>query len=104
MRILTTNCNRESRRNSCMIVDSDKTNQMIGMQARNKKNPSDIFLIYLHFAKDLATIKSYFGEPFDEQLQQVITDFADVTEESQGLPPHRGHLDYKVKLIGYTHH
>ena len=28
-------------------------------------------------------------------------EFADVTEESQGLPPHRGHLDHKVKLTGY---
>ena len=25
----------------------------------------------------------------------------DVTEEPQGLPPHRGHLDHKLKLNGY---
>jgi len=28
-------------------------------------------------------------------------EFADLTEEPQGLPPHRGRLDHKVKLTGY---
>jgi len=31
----------------------------------------------------------------------LITEFADVTEEPQGLPPYRGHLDHKVKLTSY---
>ena len=43
----TINCNRKSRRISFMIVDSDKMNQIIVKQARNKNNPSDVFLIYL---------------------------------------------------------
>ena len=33
--------------------------------------------------------------------KKLITKFADVTEEPQGLPPHRGHLDHKVKLTSY---
>jgi hypothetical protein len=63
-------------------------------QARNKKDPSDVFLISLHFAEDLTSVKSEFGDKFDQQLKQLITEFADVTEEPQGLPPHRGHLDH----------
>ena len=97
----TINCNRELRRISCMIVDSDKMDQIIVKQARNKKNPSDVFLIPLHFAEDLTSVKSDFGDQFDQQLKQFITEFADVAEEPQRLPPHRGHLDYKVKLTGY---
>ena len=97
----TINCNRESRRFSCMIVDSDKIDQIIVKQARNKKDPSDFFLISLHFAEDLVSVKSDFGDQFDQQLKQSITEFVDVTEEPQGLSPHRGHLDHKVKLTGY---
>ena len=59
----TINCNRESRRNYCMIVDSDKMEQIIVKQARrNKKNPSDVFLMSLHFAEDSASVKIEFGE------------------------------------------
>ena len=46
-------------------------------------------------------IKSDFGAEFDKQLKQLITEFADVTVEPEGLPPHRGMLDHKVKLTGY---
>ena len=59
------------------------------------------FLISLHFAEELATAKSDFEEQFDQQLKHLITEFADVTEEPQGLPPHRRHLDHKMILIGY---
>jgi hypothetical protein len=59
------NCNRESRRISCLIVDYDKFDQIIVKQDRNKKNPSDVFLISFYFAEDLATIISDFGEQFD---------------------------------------
>jgi hypothetical protein len=76
-------------------------NQIIVKQARNKKDPVDVFLISLQFAEDLATVKSDFGEQYDQQLKHLITEFADVTEEPKGLPPHRGHLDHKVKLTGY---
>jgi hypothetical protein len=97
----TIQCNRESRKISCLLVDTDKMNQIIVKQARNKKDPADVFLISLHFVEELATVKSDFGEQFDQQLKNLITEFADVMEEPQGLPPHRGHLDHKVKLTGY---
>ena len=84
-----------------MIVDSDKMDQIIVKHARNKKYPSDVLLISLHFTEDLASVTSGFGDQFDQQLKQLITEFADVTEEPQRLPPHRGHLDHKVKLTGY---
>ena len=66
-----------------MIIDFDKIDQIIVKQARNKKNPSVVFLISLHFAEDLASVKSDFGEHFDQQLKQLITEFADITEEPQ---------------------
>ncbi len=49
----------------------------------------------------MTSVKSDFGDKFDQQLKQLITEFADVTEEPQGLPSHREHLDHKVKLTGY---
>jgi hypothetical protein len=64
-----------------MIVDSDKMEQIMFKPARNKKHPCDIFLISLYFAGNLASVKRYFGEKFDQQLKQLITEFADVTEE-----------------------
>jgi hypothetical protein len=79
-----------------MFVDSDKMDQINVKEVRNKKDPSNIFLLSLHFAEDLASLKSDFGDQFDQQLKHLITEFADVTEEPQGLPPHRGHLDHKV--------
>ena len=84
-----------------MIVDSDRMDQIIVKKARIKKNLIYVFLISLHFVENLASVKSDFGEHFDHQLKQLITEFADVTNEPQGLPPHRGHLDHKVKLTGY---
>ena len=75
--------------------------QIIVKQSRNKKDPSHVLLTFLYFAEELATVKSDFGEQFDQHLKHLITEFADVTEEPQGLHPHRGHLDHKVKLTGY---
>jgi hypothetical protein len=72
-------------------------------QYRNKKNPSDIFMISLQFKEDFDATKSDFEEEFDKQIKELITEFADVTEEHERLPPHRGMLDHKVKLIGYPH-
>ena len=73
-------------------------NQIIVKHARNKKDSVDVLLISLHFAEELAIVKSDFG---DQQRKHLITEFADVGEEPQGLPPHRGHLDHKVKFTGY---
>ena len=76
-------------------------NQIIVKQARYKKDPADVFLISLHFAEELTTVKSDFWEQFDQQLKHLIAEFTDVTEEPQGLPPHRGHLDHKLKFTNY---
>ena len=43
----TINRNREKRRISCIIVDSDKMDQIIVKQTRNNEDPSDVFLISL---------------------------------------------------------
>ena len=60
-----------------------------------------MFLISLQFKEDLDTIKSDFGEQFDKKLKEFISEFADIPEEPEGLPLHRGMLDHKVKLTGY---
>jgi len=52
-----------------MIVASDKMDQIIVKKARNKKNSSDVCIISLHFAEDLAPVKSDFGDQFDQQLK-----------------------------------
>ena len=89
----TINCNLESRRISCMIVDShNKVNQIIAKHARKKKSRNGLFLISLHFVEDLASVTSDFGDQFDQQPKQLVTEFADVREEPQGLPPHRRSL------------
>ncbi len=60
-----------------------------------------VFLISLYFDEELAIVKSDFGEQLDQQLRHLVMEFADITEESQGLPPHRRHLDHKVKWTGH---
>ncbi len=62
-------------------------------QTRNKKNV-DVFLFSFHFVEDLAIVKSDFREQFDQQLKYRIVEFADITEEPQGLLRHRGHLQH----------
>ena len=62
-----------------------------------------IFLIFHRFAEHSASVRSDLGENIDQQLKQHITEFAVGKEEPQGLPPHRGHLDNKVKLNVYPH-
>jgi hypothetical protein len=78
-----------------MIVDSDKMDQIIVKQARNKKNPRDLIFISLHFVEDLASVKSDFGDQFDQQLKHLITEFADVTEDWRSLKAYH--------LIGETY-
>ena len=81
----TINYNRESRRISCMIVDFDKSDQIIVEQARNKENPSDVFLISLHFAEYLGqysslaaigtgsiTIQDSSRERFDRTMRKAV--------------------------------
>jgi hypothetical protein len=60
-------------------------NLIILKQTRNKKNPSNIFLISLHYAEELVIVKSDFGEQFDQKLKHLITKFPDMTDEPQGF-------------------
>jgi hypothetical protein len=55
-------CNRESRRISCLVVDTDEMNQIIAKQARNKKDQVNVSFSSLYFVEELATFKSDFGE------------------------------------------
>ena len=98
----TIQCNRESLRISCRLLDSDTTNQIIIKYARSNRNSTDVFLISLHFVEEPAAIKSDFGEQFNQQPKHNITEFADFNKEPQGLPPHRGHLNHHVKITGYS--
>ncbi len=42
-----------------------------------------------------------FGPESDTQLKELVTEFADVIKEPQGLPPHRGNFDRKMRLTAY---
>ena len=55
----------------------------------------------LLFAEGLESIKKDFGSEMDTQLKELITEFADVTQEPQGLPPHRGIFDHNIRLTAY---
>ena len=55
----------------------------------------------LHFSEELESIKTDFGPVLDAQLKKIVTEFADVTQEPQGLPPHRGIFDHKFRLTVY---
>jgi uncharacterized protein YukJ len=68
-----------------MIIDFDTIYQIIVNQTKNKKNLSAVFLISLNFAENLASVTNDFGEKIDQQLTQLIAEFADVAEEPQGL-------------------
>ncbi len=35
------------------------------------------------------------------QLKELVTEFVDVTQEPQGLPPHRGIFDHTIRLTAY---
>ena len=44
-----------------------------------KQTESELFLVSLHFAKELEFIKTDFGPELDTQLKELVTKFADVT-------------------------
>ena len=58
----------------------------------------------LHFSEELESIKTDFGPELDTQLEELVTQFVDVTQEPQGLPPHRGIFDHTIRLTGYPKH
>ena len=55
----------------------------------------------LHFAKELECIETDFGPELDTHLKELVTEFANVTREPQGLPPHRGIFDHTIRLTAY---
>ena len=42
-----------------------------------------------------------FGPELYTQLRKLVTEFADVTQEPQGLHPHKGIFDHKIRLTAY---
>ena len=88
-------------RASCLLVDSSQIQQILAKAVRNKHTESELFLVSLHFAEELESIKTNFGPELDIKLKELITEFDDVTQEPQGLPPHRGIFDHKIRLTAY---
>ena len=75
--------------------------KILDKAARNKHTESELFLVSLQFSEELKSIKTDFGPELDIQLKELVTEFADVTQEPQGLPPHRGIFDHKIRLTAY---
>ena len=91
----------QPRRVSCFLVDSTKMQKILAKVVRDKHTESEFFLVSLHFSEELESIKIDFGSKLDTQLKQLVTEFDDVTQEPQGLPPHRGIFDHKIGLTAY---
>ena len=84
-----------------MLVEYSKMQKISTKAARNKHNECELFLVSLLFAKELQTIKTDFGSELNTKLKELITEFADVTQEAQELPPHRGIFDHTILLTAY---
>jgi len=97
-------CESQPRRVSCFLVDSSKKQKFLTKAARNKHNQYELFLVSLHFAEELETFKTDFGSELDTKLKELITEFADVTQEPQGLPQYRGIFDHTIRLTAYPKH
>ncbi len=82
-------CESQPRRVSCLLVYLSKMQKILVKVARNKHTESELFLVSLHFSEELESIKMEFGPDMDTQLKKLVTQFADVTQEPQVLPPHR---------------
>ena len=54
-------CESQPRRVSCCLVDSSKMHKILAKVARNKHAESELFLVSLHFAKELYSIKTDIG-------------------------------------------
>ncbi len=75
--------------------------KILANAARNKHKESELFLVWLRFTEELESIKTNFGIESDIQLKELVTEFADVTQEPQGLPPNRGIFDHTIRLTAY---
>jgi hypothetical protein len=67
-------CKSQPRPVSCLLVDSAKMQKILAKVARNKHTESELFLVSLHFAEELESIKPGFGPEFDTQLKELVTD------------------------------
>ena len=54
-------CESQSRRVSCLLVDSFKMKKIVVKAARNKHTENELFLVSLHFVEELESIKTDFG-------------------------------------------
>jgi hypothetical protein len=81
-------CESQSRRASCLLVDSSKMHKILPKAARSKHTQTGLYLMSFHFAEELVSIKINSGPELDTQVKELVTEIADVTQESQGLPPH----------------
>jgi len=59
--------------------------KMLTEAFRNKRNECGLFLVPPHFFEELKTIITDFGSELYTKLKELITEFADVTHEPQGL-------------------
>ena len=75
--------------------------KILAKAARNKRAESELFLESIHFAIELESIKTDFGPELDTQLKELVTEFTDVTQESQELPPHKGIFDHIICITAY---
>ncbi len=94
-------CESQPRRVSCLLVDAKKMQKNLAKAARSMRTESELFLVSLHFFEEFDSIKTGFASELDSQLKQLVTEFADVTQEPQGLPPHRGIFDHTIRLTGF---
>ncbi len=82
---------RESRprRVSCLLVDSEMQ-KMLAKAARSKHADTELFLVSLHFDKELESIQTKFGLELDTQRKDLMIEFVEVTKEPQRIPLQKG--------------
>jgi len=64
---------------SFLLDDSSKMQKILAKAARNKHAESELFLVSLHFAEELESIKTDIGPESNTQLKELVTEFVDVT-------------------------
>jgi len=95
-------CESQPRWVSCLLVDLSKMHEILANATRDKHRKSKFFLVSLHFAEELESIKIGFGPELDTQLKELLTKFVGVTQDPHSLPPHRGIVDHKIRLTAYS--
>jgi hypothetical protein len=78
-------CESQPRRVSCFLVDSSKMHKILAKDARSKHTESKLFLVSLHFAEELESIKTNLGPESITYIKELVTKFADVTQEPYGF-------------------